>query len=225
MVSFVCDACQSTLKKNKVSAHARQCHSWSYSCIDCSTTFSMDELVHHTQCVSEAEKHGHNNFKKRPQQNSQPLQSSPKKSKVNPSAPVDILTSNNALSLSEPVELKLTSTHAVDNTTVISAAIDTNEKKERKEKKRSKSEKSHKSDNNDSTPKKTVLDVVRSALDRKKDETNGTVSVESLRSAVMKHMYGDRKHTKRMKHVCEEHVWMALKEYKKNIRVQWVEKS
>eukprot|EP00474_Spongospora_subterranea_P010370 CRZ10828.1 hypothetical protein [Spongospora subterranea] len=55
MVSFCCDGCNETLKKQKVASH--YCGSRSVSCIDCSTTFYDDEYASHTSCISEAAKH------------------------------------------------------------------------------------------------------------------------------------------------------------------------
>ena len=57
MVSFVCDACQSTLKKNKVQPHSYSCGSHSFSCIDCGVTFDSHSVNQHNSCVSEAEKY------------------------------------------------------------------------------------------------------------------------------------------------------------------------
>jgi cell growth-regulating nucleolar protein len=57
MPSFVCDACQETLKKAKLESHAARCTNAVFSCIDCSTTFSGNSYKQHTSCISEAEKY------------------------------------------------------------------------------------------------------------------------------------------------------------------------
>ena len=62
MVSFICDACGSTVKKNQVEKHYQtQCRNCSVlSCIDCGVDFPGDSYKTHTSCISEAEKYqGH----------------------------------------------------------------------------------------------------------------------------------------------------------------------
>lgn len=54
MPSFVCDACQDTLKKAKLDSH--RCGA-PFSCIDCGVMFRGTEYRAHTSCVSEAEKY------------------------------------------------------------------------------------------------------------------------------------------------------------------------
>ncbi|KAI0268817.1 hypothetical protein BC834DRAFT_792246, partial [Gloeopeniophorella convolvens] len=50
-------ACTDVVKKPKLDHHSRKCHS-SFTCIDCSTTFSgPTEWKNHTSCVTEAEKY------------------------------------------------------------------------------------------------------------------------------------------------------------------------
>ena len=53
MPSFVCDACQETVKKPKLDVHASRCRGASFSCIDCSTSFRGTEYRNHTSCISE----------------------------------------------------------------------------------------------------------------------------------------------------------------------------
>ena len=57
MVSFVCDQCQTTLRKAKVDQHYWGCRMDSVSCVDCGNTFWGDDFKSHTSCISEAEKH------------------------------------------------------------------------------------------------------------------------------------------------------------------------
>ena len=58
MVSFICDACQETVKKNKVDAHSWRCKNcWVLSCVDCGVRFEGEAYKAHTSCISEAEKY------------------------------------------------------------------------------------------------------------------------------------------------------------------------
>jgi len=58
MVSFVCDTCQETVKKNKVQNHCFKCRDcWVLSCVDCGVRFQGEEYQAHTSCLSEAEKY------------------------------------------------------------------------------------------------------------------------------------------------------------------------
>ena len=62
MVSFICDACGNTVKKNQVEKHYQTaCRNCSVlSCIDCGVDFPGDAYISHTSCISEAEKYqGH----------------------------------------------------------------------------------------------------------------------------------------------------------------------
>lgn len=47
MVTFMCDGCQATLKKNKVDGHFSRgrCASASVSCVDCGVTFWGDDYA------------------------------------------------------------------------------------------------------------------------------------------------------------------------------------
>lgn len=58
MVSFVCDACQETIKRPKVAAHGQRCRAcWRLSCVDCGRSFEGTAYMQHTTCVSEAQKY------------------------------------------------------------------------------------------------------------------------------------------------------------------------
>ena len=62
MVSFICDACGNTVKKNQVEKHYQTvCRNCSVlSCIDCGVDFPGDAYASHTSCITEAEKYqGH----------------------------------------------------------------------------------------------------------------------------------------------------------------------
>jgi cell growth-regulating nucleolar protein len=57
MPSFVCDDCQSTVKKAKLDNHVGSCGTRSFSCIDCGVCFGGIDYRYHTQCITEAEKY------------------------------------------------------------------------------------------------------------------------------------------------------------------------
>jgi cell growth-regulating nucleolar protein len=58
MPSFVCEACNDTVKKSTVQRHKYKCrNAWSFTCIDCSHTFDGDEINAHTSCITEAQKY------------------------------------------------------------------------------------------------------------------------------------------------------------------------
>ena len=59
MVSFTCDACGQTIRKNKVEKHYQQeCRGCSVlSCLDCGKDFAGDTYAQHTSCITEAEKY------------------------------------------------------------------------------------------------------------------------------------------------------------------------
>uniref|UniRef100_A0A7S3LHL2 Zinc finger C2H2 LYAR-type domain-containing protein n=1 Tax=Aplanochytrium stocchinoi TaxID=215587 RepID=A0A7S3LHL2_9STRA len=58
MVSFICDACQETIRKPKVESHCYKCRAcWVLSCVDCGKRFEGEAYASHTSCISEAEKY------------------------------------------------------------------------------------------------------------------------------------------------------------------------
>ncbi|PKA57302.1 hypothetical protein AXF42_Ash002606 [Apostasia shenzhenica] len=58
MVWFQCEDCGENLKKPKLPNHFRVCSSFKLSCIDCGEVFTRSSVQSHTQCMTEAEKHG-----------------------------------------------------------------------------------------------------------------------------------------------------------------------
>eukprot|EP00124_Ichthyophonus_hoferi_P004045 Ihof_evm5s402 gene=Ihof_evmTU5s402 len=56
MVTFMCDGCSESLKKNKVDSHYA-CRNATLSCIDCNKTFTKQTYAAHTSCVTEAERY------------------------------------------------------------------------------------------------------------------------------------------------------------------------
>ncbi|KAJ3030027.1 UNVERIFIED_CONTAM: hypothetical protein HDU68_010376 [Siphonaria sp. JEL0065] len=77
MVSFVCEACQETLKKQKLDQHKQRCHYAQFTCVDCSVTFQGNDYKAHTSCISEAEKYQKSVYKapKKQQQQQKQAQS------------------------------------------------------------------------------------------------------------------------------------------------------
>lgn len=57
MVTFTCDLCNESLKKNKVDQHCWKCRAESVSCVDCGVVFWGDDYKGHTECITEAEKY------------------------------------------------------------------------------------------------------------------------------------------------------------------------
>ncbi|MES1919865.1 hypothetical protein MHBO_001618 [Bonamia ostreae] len=56
MVSFVCDKCQSTLKKKTATKHMRRCKSKNVSCLDCQKEFNSKNIKTHISCITEDQK-------------------------------------------------------------------------------------------------------------------------------------------------------------------------
>lgn len=54
---FYCSICCDTIKKPKIAAHARGCPGATYTCIDCSRTFTLQTVQAHTSCVTETQKY------------------------------------------------------------------------------------------------------------------------------------------------------------------------
>ena len=61
MPSFICDNCQSSLKKNQLDSHKQRssCSQSTISCVDCGKTFSNADYRSHISCLTEAEKYKH----------------------------------------------------------------------------------------------------------------------------------------------------------------------
>ena len=57
MVFFVCESCNETLKRAHVDKHWYKCHFTAVTCVDCNVTFSGEDYLAHTTCISEAEKY------------------------------------------------------------------------------------------------------------------------------------------------------------------------
>lgn len=68
MVVFVCDACQESVNRPKVEAHAMRCGGHTsrltLSCVDCGQQFRGEEFRTHVKCVSEDEKYQGHLYKK-----------------------------------------------------------------------------------------------------------------------------------------------------------------
>ena len=65
MVSFTCNECNETVKKNQVAKHYQTvCRNCSVlSCIDCGKDFHGEEYNGHTSCITEAEKYQGNLYR------------------------------------------------------------------------------------------------------------------------------------------------------------------
>ena len=75
MVTFVCQVCNATLRKNQVNRHCEgQCpNAWTFECIDCGKAFHGFEFQSHNSCKTEAEKYHGKYAKVKPPQ-TKPLQ-------------------------------------------------------------------------------------------------------------------------------------------------------
>ena len=57
MVTFICENCDQTLKKNQVDRHLYQCRAPPrFVCLDCNKIFLGSDYKSHTSCISEQEK-------------------------------------------------------------------------------------------------------------------------------------------------------------------------
>ncbi|KAA6386696.1 MAG: hypothetical protein EZS28_017777 [Streblomastix strix] len=66
MVTFTCDRCNETFKKNKIQGHINgQCRGATATCIDCLKSFSGAALDKHTSCISEEQKYQGNMYKQK----------------------------------------------------------------------------------------------------------------------------------------------------------------
>ena len=58
MAFFVCEGCNETLKRAHVDKHWWSCRACTaVTCVDCNVTFTGDDYLAHTTCISEAEKY------------------------------------------------------------------------------------------------------------------------------------------------------------------------
>ncbi|KAK0414496.1 hypothetical protein QR680_011464 [Steinernema hermaphroditum] len=62
MVTFSCDSCGDTLKKNQVDKHMGRCRSQTFACIDCNVYFDRKTFREHVKCVSEDQRYGGKNY-------------------------------------------------------------------------------------------------------------------------------------------------------------------
>jgi cell growth-regulating nucleolar protein len=70
-VTFTCNACGDSVKKNKVISHYQtQCRNCTVlSCIDCGKDFAGDAYLEHNSCISEAQKYQGHLYREKPGQN------------------------------------------------------------------------------------------------------------------------------------------------------------
>uniref|UniRef100_A0A1I7Y5U6 Zf-LYAR domain-containing protein n=1 Tax=Steinernema glaseri TaxID=37863 RepID=A0A1I7Y5U6_9BILA len=62
MVTFSCDTCGDTLKKNQVDKHMGRCRAFTFACIDCNVYFDRNSYREHIKCVSEDQRYGGKNY-------------------------------------------------------------------------------------------------------------------------------------------------------------------
>ncbi|PAA91215.1 hypothetical protein BOX15_Mlig003050g6, partial [Macrostomum lignano] len=70
MVVFTCEACNESLKKNKVEQHLYRCRRARHvTCIDCQVDFDRESFKSHTSCISEMEKYSGPGYVAKPSAN------------------------------------------------------------------------------------------------------------------------------------------------------------
>ncbi|KAH0478794.1 MAG: hypothetical protein KVP17_005207 [Porospora cf. gigantea B] len=59
MVTFICDLCQASLKKQQVEKHyLTKCRdAWTFTCLDCRKTFAGEDYKNHSECKTEKEQY------------------------------------------------------------------------------------------------------------------------------------------------------------------------
>ena len=59
MVTFICDLCQASLKKQQVEKHyLTKCRdAWTFTCLDCRKTFAGEDYKKHSECKTEKEQY------------------------------------------------------------------------------------------------------------------------------------------------------------------------
>ena len=59
MVTFICETCHSTLKKQQIDKHcATACrNAWHFTCIECSKTFAGFDYKEHNECMTETQRY------------------------------------------------------------------------------------------------------------------------------------------------------------------------
>jgi cell growth-regulating nucleolar protein len=58
MVYFICEACNESIKGNKVEQHSWKCKGcWYLNCMDCGKRFEGEEYKQHPVCMSEAQRY------------------------------------------------------------------------------------------------------------------------------------------------------------------------
>jgi len=119
MVTFYCEGCGETLKKNQLEKHSFRCRG-PFTCIDCSTTFHGNDHKGHTSCMTEAEKYQGKLYK--PTKKELKLQKNNNHNNANSS------DSNNKTAKSEPVKIDKVENVKAEETTK------TEEKKSKKRK-------------------------------------------------------------------------------------------
>ena len=58
MVTFICETCNDTLKKQQIDRHCQtKCRSaWHFTCVECGKTFAGFDYKEHNECMTEVQK-------------------------------------------------------------------------------------------------------------------------------------------------------------------------
>ena len=58
MVTFICESCGATLKKQQIDKHCEtRCrNAWHFTCVECTTTLAGFEYKEHDECMTEIQK-------------------------------------------------------------------------------------------------------------------------------------------------------------------------
>ncbi|KAI8813643.1 LYAR-type C2HC zinc finger-domain-containing protein [Cladochytrium replicatum] len=181
MVSFVCDACQTTLKKQKLDQHASRCQYAQFSCVDCMKTFNGIEYRAHTSCISEAEKYQKALYKppKKGQQQKQQQQEHKSQFGTNSNANANIARPAVGDSLIAQIQkADQSKKRERDDDEVATNSGDSVSKKSKKE---NAEERAENFDNETSIGSEEVIEVLKSILKK-----NNSLSLHALRKRSIK---------------------------------------
>jgi len=182
MVTFYCEGCGETLKKNQLEKHSFGCRG-PFTCIDCSTTFHGNDHKGHTSCMTEAEKYQGKLYK--PTKKELKLQK--KNNNSNSNSSDGKIISNNTTAKSETVK--------IDKVENVKAPEETTKTEEKKSKKRklaetvieTKDKTTNGKDENHEDSKSSIKWKRSIRVVLKKTE-NGEMPLEELKEEVKKYM-------------------------------------
>jgi cell growth-regulating nucleolar protein len=180
MVSFVCDSCQTTLKKNKVPTHFG-CRNTTFSCVDCCGTFTLESHRAHTECISEAEKHQGKLYKGKRAADGDASAPKPKRA---PRAPVKDKYDDSSSDSDDDDMAALTAPRGGAKADSSSSSSGKSEKKDKKEKKEKKSKKAEIDSEDEPSPKAAAPVVV--AVAKPSVVIGSVISAPVLSAAIVK---------------------------------------